>query len=308
MVKPAHRSQRRQVLPRSLMCKAERLLACRYSRHTSWQRRQAMCNLSVACQARKIMMNDTERMASKLKQLYEQQVEKRYERYIDLHSRNKFVIRRHVEAFRLYRPYISGGKVLDWGCRHAVDSCLLRSAFGERVDLYGCDVGNLSYDAFFDFAQLKYSALDHPFHLPYADGEFDAVIASGVLEHVPNDAESLKEIYRVLKPSGVFVITFLPNAYSWTEFLSRNVLRRNYHLRTYSLGGIRSRLLHSGFKVKRLGYHQFLPSLSSGNLNAGIAVRFVELVHPLDRLLSHVPGIRALSANLVAVSHKVTCM
>lgn len=43
--------------------------------------------------------------------------------------------------------------------------------------------------------------------LHYADGTFDAVIASDVFEHVRDDAAGYREIHRVLKPGGSFVLT-----------------------------------------------------------------------------------------------------
>jgi SAM-dependent methyltransferase len=49
------------------------------------------------------------------------------------------------------------------------------------------------------------------YHLPYADGTFDGVILSEILEHVERDVDGLTEVLRVLKPGGVVAIT-VPNA------------------------------------------------------------------------------------------------
>ena len=43
---------------------------------------------------------------------------------------------------------------------------------------------------------VKGDALD----LPYADGTFDCVIASEILEHVPQDDRAISELIRVLRP------------------------------------------------------------------------------------------------------------
>jgi SAM-dependent methyltransferase len=43
--------------------------------------------------------------------------------------------------------------------------------------------------------------------LPFADGAFDRVIASEVLEHVVDDAHALSELARVLRPGGVLAAT-----------------------------------------------------------------------------------------------------
>lgn len=42
----------------------------------------------------------------------------------------------------------------------------------------------------------------------FADGTFDVVITQDVLEHLFDPARALREIYRTLKPDGVFLATF----------------------------------------------------------------------------------------------------
>ncbi|MDP3383468.1 MAG: class I SAM-dependent methyltransferase, partial [Phenylobacterium sp.] len=57
------------------------------------------------------------------------------------------------------------------------------------------------------------------YRLPFADGTFDAVICSEVLEHLDNYFAALAEIRRVLKPGGVFAPTVpraWPEALCWT--------------------------------------------------------------------------------------------
>ncbi len=46
--------------------------------------------------------------------------------------------------------------------------------------------------------------------LPFSNCEFDRIIASEVLEHIPDDLQALSEMYRVLKPGGIVIIT-VPN-------------------------------------------------------------------------------------------------
>jgi 2-polyprenyl-6-hydroxyphenyl methylase/3-demethylubiquinone-9 3-methyltransferase len=44
-------------------------------------------------------------------------------------------------------------------------------------------------------------------HLPFADGSFDAIICSEVLEHVPDPASAVSEAARVSTPGGLFLFS-----------------------------------------------------------------------------------------------------
>lgn len=54
--------------------------------------------------------------------------------------------------------------------------------------------------------------------LPFADGEFDRVVASEVLEHIPEDVTAINELVRVLRPGGTMAVTvprWLPERICW---------------------------------------------------------------------------------------------
>lgn len=54
--------------------------------------------------------------------------------------------------------------------------------------------------------------------LPYDDGAFDVVLASEILEHVPQDDRAICELVRVLAPGGILAITvprWLPERICW---------------------------------------------------------------------------------------------
>jgi len=54
-------------------------------------------------------------------------------------------------------------------------------------------------------AELREASL---FDLPYADGEFDAVVSMSVFEHLEDLDGALAEVARVLRPGGVVVLGF----------------------------------------------------------------------------------------------------
>ena len=43
--------------------------------------------------------------------------------------------------------------------------------------------------------------------LPFADGSFDRIVASEVLEHIPDDTTAIAELVRVLRPGGTMAVT-----------------------------------------------------------------------------------------------------
>ena len=47
--------------------------------------------------------------------------------------------------------------------------------------------------------------------LPFADGSFDFVISFQVIEHIRRDVDFVREVHRVLRPGGQFIVT-TPNA------------------------------------------------------------------------------------------------
>ncbi len=245
---------------------------------------------------------------AELSRLYRLQADISDDPYLHIHSRNSAVVRRQVSIFERCESALKDAHtILDWGCRHGADACMVRMLLGTGVKIYGCDVDPLEYRAFYDFSDLKYSQLTHPYRLPYEDNFFDAVIGSGVLEHVPIDSESLKELYRIIRPEGHFIMTMLPNKYSYTEWLNRR-LGNPHHMRLYSLREALHMFMHHGFLPMVPGYHQMLPSLSgprSRVFDLPLANKFVESLFWLNPFLERLWPLNKLSTNIFIVGKKV---
>jgi SAM-dependent methyltransferase len=120
-----------------------------------------------------------------------------------------------------------GDRVLDMGCgagRHAFE--LYRR--GTDVVAFDQDAAELARvadmfaamraaDEVPDGAEADVSEGD-ALRLPFPDGEFDRVVASEVLEHIPADETAIAELARVLRPGGTMAVTvprWLPEAICW---------------------------------------------------------------------------------------------
>ena len=80
--------------------------------------------------------------------------------------------------------------------------------------------------------------------LPYPDGTFDCVIASEVLEHIPDDEAAIAELVRVLRPGGTLAVTvprWLPERICWLLSDSYHA-NEGGHVRIYRAGELRTKV------------------------------------------------------------------
>lgn len=227
--------------------------------------------LAVADRPEHFASPSPDQLAQKLAETYREAARHHTDPYVERHGQGNS-LRRQVDAFLRYRDYVAtDATVLEWGCKHAPDACLLRAELGDGVRIIGYDFDRGdAYLPFYEAAQLDFHQADHPYVLPFADESVDVIVGSGVLEHVANPAASLTELHRVLAVGGVIVITFLPNRWSYTEWLLRTSGSRFHHRRRYTRSSMRRLLLDHGFEPQVDGYHQFVPGQRGGRLAAAM--------------------------------------
>ena len=103
--------------------------------------------------------------------------------------------------------------------------------------------------------------------LPFQDNSFDLILCNHVLEHIPDDATAMKELFRVLKKGGTLIaqvplnetaeVTFEDD--SITDPIERTKIFGQYdHVRVYGMDYY-TRLAQAGFKAEAI---DFLESLS----------------------------------------------
>jgi len=121
----------------------------------------------------------------------------------------KFVNNKHIGFLSLK----NGDKVLDVGCGTAEVIRKLYVTHGDTVSFHGIDPS----DELIKIARSKFNKnikniklqIGYADQLPYENNYFDWVISSLTFHHMSIDTKlsSLREMYRVLKPSGMLLIT-----------------------------------------------------------------------------------------------------
>ena len=152
-----------------------------------------------------------------------------------------------------------GDRLLDLGCgfgRHAFEA-LRRGARVVACDMAVPELEQVSATA---FAMKEASEIAPTLSctsvagdgtkLPFADASFDRIIASEVMEHVPDDAAALTEFIRVLRPGGTIAITVpaeFPEKICWRlsdEYYAPKSV--GGHVRIYAESELRQKMKDAG--------------------------------------------------------------
>ena len=153
----------------------------------------------------------------------------------------------------------AGDTLLDLGCgfgRHGFE------ALRRGADVVACDMAHHELTEVIKIADVMRADNEIPegttvtcvngdaTKLPFADNHFDKIIASEVLEHVPDDIAAYRELARVLKPGGTMAVTipsWFPEQVCWRlsdEYYAPK--SPGGHVRIYKLAEVRQRLADQG--------------------------------------------------------------
>lgn len=95
--------------------------------------------------------------------------------------------------------------------------------------------------------------LVHGTALPFPDATFDVVVSFDVFEHIPDSDAHLREVRRVLRPGGTYLLQ-TPN--KWTNVVFETIRWRSFtrfredHCSLHSLGELTRRLQSHGFSPR----------------------------------------------------------
>ena len=99
-------------------------------------------------------------------------------------------------------------------------------------------------------------------HLPFFDNEFDVILCNHVLEHIPDDTQAMRELYRVLKPGGMGIFQVPQDLSRQKTFEDDSITNKKErakifgqydHVRIYGRDYF-DKLRSIGFKVKEVDY------------------------------------------------------
>lgn len=145
---------------------------------------------------------------------------------------------------------LAPGRLLDVGCG---DGAFLQrmKAFGWTVE--GCDFDESAART----AESRYGItvkVGRLSDIAYPGDSFDAVTLNHVIEHLHDPVAVLREIERILKPSGT-VIAVTPNATSWGHGIYGSDwrgLEPPRHIHVFSLGALRTVVERAGLLPNRV--------------------------------------------------------
>jgi len=196
------------------------------------------------------------------------------------HFKNKYIddIQNNYFKFILddvFKKYSKNIKSMgDIGCGNGIFSAYLKEV--HDIELYGFDASEYALECASQngFDQIFLSEDFSVDSLQAEDNYFDFVFNKDILEHLMDPAFLIKEINRILKPEGLFLL-HVPNDFNlWKRikfvFLN-NVDTHNYfpdakewnrpHIRFFTYSGIKELLQMHGFEIVK-NYSSFFAHFS----------------------------------------------
>ncbi len=157
-----------------------------------------------------------------------------YKNYFEIEQNHWLMRVRRTIAEDVLKKYLSTEhkkfKIFDFGCGSGIFVNELRSL---GYDASGADVSEEAVN-FGHLRGVKNIKVQDSHKFDSVDNQFDAVFGMNVLEHLEDESWAIREIYRVLKPGGIFV-AMVP-AYMFLWGVQDEVA---HHYRRYTLGDLK---------------------------------------------------------------------
>lgn len=186
---------------------------------------------------------------------------------------------RNSNLNRLILRYAQGGDFLDIG---SGEGYLLSLARERGFNVFGIEPnGDLIQLSRYRYGEMGILHRDAEQALSHLSMQFDTVVMADVLEHIEDDAITLKKIFNVIKPGGRLIIV-VP-AY---PFLFCHSDEAEGHFRRYTRSGLKELIERSGFHILGLRYWNMiglLPHFLFGKILGNNLVGVRKQVHSGSR-------------------------
>lgn len=145
-------------------------------------------------------------------------------------------------------------KILDFGCGSGIFVGELQE---KGYDASGIDISSEAVK-FGELKGIKNLKVQDSHKIDYPDSFFDVVLSLDVLEHLEDESWAVKEVNRVLRSGGKFIV--MVPAYMFLWGVQDEVA---HHYRRYTLGKLKDVVMKNGnFQIKKSSYFNtflFLP-------------------------------------------------
>ena len=163
------------------------------------------------------------------------------------------------------------GRVLDVGCGDGFFTAKILQRFNLK-NVYGLDISSKAVD----LARLKHpeinfqqSALNH---IPEETNSINSITMIEVIEHLVDIEGTLKELFRVMKPGGILLIT--TTDFNWLKqviiaifFFEKYFYPTNPHIRFFKKSTLADILSKNGFSIIKYAWNgDYLKIMPKGQM------------------------------------------
>ena len=211
---------------------------------------------------------------------------------------------------------------LDAGCSYGVYSIMLAEA---GYDVIGIDIDRKEIDWARRWARERELENKITFQLgdlhklSFRDGTFDLVVCSEVLEHLDDSQLGASELFRILRPNGMAIIS-MPNIaclfgmmqWAYRKTGLRSLLGKpplNLHQIQHSrywFGNIIQLLKASGFAIEKTCSTSHVPYLWTIDEFLGTVTRMPAIASKVDTTIARLPVVKYLGFNFIITARKLS--
>ncbi len=189
---------------------------------------------------------------------------------------------------------VSEKRVIEMGCGYGSNIRLLNRMRKDIIP-YAVDLSPVAIEKV--KKEINNAYVSDVMKTPFDDDYFDVIYSAGLMEHFPDEAPFIKEMKRILKPSGI-MITFVPARYSlWQvyQMLHFGKWQHGYE-KAYTYSALKNVLEREGFE------HLYISGIDPFSVPGFIMKIFNISFEPL---IEHTP-VRSGYTEIYTISRKMT--